>query len=81
MCIYLTFLQIHKPMAYDYQIAKMITSKLLKVKLKSNTRKENEAFLFLKILNIPLGIFSDMITKLNYSHTTHVNMGFDETKM
>lgn len=76
MCIYLTFLQIHKPMAYDYQIAKMITSKLLKVKLKSNTRKD-----FVKILNIPLGIFSDMITKLNYSHTTHVNMGFDETKM
>ena len=69
-------------MAYDYQIAKMITSKLLKVKLKSNTRKD-EYFdvLFLKILNIPLGIFSDMITKLNYSHTTHVNMGFDETKM
>ena len=63
-------------MAYDYQIAKMITSKLLKVKLKSNTRKD-----FVKILNIPLGIFSDMITKLNYSHTTHVNMGFDETKM
>ena len=27
-------------MAYDYQIAKMITSKLLKVKLKSNTRKD-----------------------------------------
>ena len=78
MCIYLTFLQIHKPMAYDYQIAKMIISKLLKVKLKSNTRKDN---ISTKILNIPLGIFSDMITKLNYSHTTHVNMGFDETKM
>ena len=28
-------------MAYDYQIAKMIISKLLKVKLKSNTRKNN----------------------------------------
>ena len=28
-------------MAYDYQIAKMIISKLLKVKLKSNTRKDN----------------------------------------
>ena len=69
-------------MAYDYQIAKMITSKLLKVKLKSNTRKDKYfEVLFLKILNIPLGIFSDMITKLNYSHTTHVNMGFDETKM
>ena len=80
MCIYLTFLQIHKPMAYDYQIAKMITSKLLKVKLKSNTRKD-KYFHVIKILNIPLGIFSDMITKLNYSHTTHVNMGFDETKM
>ena len=69
-------------MAYDYQIAKMITSKLLKVKLKSNTRKDKYFdVLFLKILNIPLGIFSDMITKLNYSHTTYVNMGFDETKM
>ena len=69
-------------MAYDYQIAKMITSKLLKVKLKSNTRKDKYFDVpFLKILNIPLGIFSDMITKLNYSHTTHVNMGFDETKM
>ena len=79
MCIYLTFLQIHKPIAYDYQIAKMITSKLLKLKLKSNTRKDE--YFDLKILNIPLGIFSDMITKLNYSHTTHVNMGFDETKM
>ena len=64
-------------MAYDYQIAKMITSKLLKVKLKSNTRKDK----YFDVLNIPLGIFSDMITKLNYSHTTHVNMGFDETKM
>ena len=66
-------------MAYDYQIAKMITSKLLKVKLKSNTRKDK--YFDVKILNIPLEIFSDMITKLNYSHTTHVNMGFDETKM
>ena len=66
-------------MAYDYQIAKMITSKLLKVKLKSNTRKDK--YFDVKIINIPLGIFSDMITKLNYSHTTYVNMGFDETKM
>ena len=64
-------------MAYDYQIAKMIISKLLKVKLKSNTRKDNIS----TIINIPLEIFSDMITKLNYSHTTYVNMGFDETKM
>ena len=40
-----------------------------------------KAFLFLMIINIPLEIFSDMITKLNYSHTTYVNMGFDETKM
>ena len=68
-------------MAYDYQIAKMITSKLLKVKLKSNTRKDNISTKFRHYYNIPLGIFSDMITKLNYSHTTHVNMGFDETKM
>ena len=42
-------------MAYDYQIAKMIISKLLKVKLKSNTRKNNIST-YLKVYNSKQGL-------------------------
>ena len=59
------------------KLQKMIISKLLKSKIKGKYKKEQR----LMTMNIPLEIFSDMITKLNYSHTTYVNMGFDETKM
>ena len=39
-------------MAYDYQIAKMITSKLLKVKLKSNTRRGNLLYILFEFITI-----------------------------